>query len=110
MAKGDLLGEFEQVILLAILRLRERAYGMLIRQEIEDRTGRNVAIGAIYTTLERLEKKRYIKSTLADPTPERGGRAKRFFEVSNKGLLVLQHSQNSLNRMLDGINLAGETA
>ena len=71
------LGEFEQVILLAIVRLRDDAYGVTIRAELADRTGRRVAPGAIYTALERLETKGLITSRMTDPTPQRGGRAKR---------------------------------
>ena len=69
------LGEFEQLILLAILRLGDGAYGVTIRAELAERGGRNVAPGALYTALERLEAKRAITSRMGDPTPQRGGRA-----------------------------------
>ncbi len=71
MPKGDYLGEFEQFILLAVLRLNKQAYGVPIRQEIEDRTGRSAAIGAVYATLDRLEQKGFVSSHLGDATAER---------------------------------------
>ncbi|HEY7450655.1 MAG TPA: helix-turn-helix transcriptional regulator, partial [Vicinamibacterales bacterium] len=67
--------------MLALVRLNDHAYGVSVRQEIEKRTGRDVSIGAIYATLDRLEAKGYVTSRLGDPTPERGGRSKRFFRV-----------------------------
>ncbi|MGH9722076.1 MAG: PadR family transcriptional regulator [Bryobacteraceae bacterium] len=103
MAKGEYLGDFEHIVLLAILRLGDRAYGMLVRRQIEERTGRDVAIGAVYATLERLEQKGYISSTLADPTPERGGRAKRFFRIEADGLAALRASEEALDRMRAGL-------
>lgn len=110
MSKGAYLGEFEQIVLLALLRLRDRAYGMRIRQEIEDRTGRPVSIGAIYATLDRMQSKGYVSSWLADPTAERGGRAKRFFKMEAAGLSALRRSQDALSRMLKGIRIEGSTA
>jgi PadR family transcriptional regulator PadR len=85
-------GEFEQLILLAILRLGENAYGMTVRREIEDRTERRTALGAVYTTLDRLEKKGYVSSWAGSPTPERGGRSKRFFKVQALGKAALRNS------------------
>ena len=79
MSGREYLGEFEHIVILALLRLADRAYGVTVRQEIEARTGREVSIGAIYATLERLQAKGYVKSQFGDPTPERGGRSKRFF-------------------------------
>src|SRR5205807_1094070 len=73
------LGEFEQVVLLAVLRLGENAYGVSIRAEIGARTGRKPAPGALYTALDRMEEKRFVQSRWGDPTPQRGGRAKRYF-------------------------------
>ena len=94
MAKGEYLGEFEQIVLVALLHLGKNAYGMTVRREIEQRTGRQVSIGAVYATLERLEAKGYVGSKAGDPTPERGGRAKRFFHIETDGqralLIVLQ--------------------
>ncbi len=110
MPKGAYLGEFEQIVLLALLRLRDQAYGMRIRQEIEERTDRSVSIGAIYATLDRMQAKGYVSSWLADPTAERGGRAKRFFKIETAGATALQRSQDALNRMLKGIRIDGHTA
>lgn len=73
------LGEFEQMVLLALLRLRENAYGSAVRVEIEKRTGREISIGALYTTLERLEKQGLVRSRIGEPTAERGGRRKKYF-------------------------------
>ena len=99
------LGEFEQVILLAILRLRENAYGVTIRAELADRTGRNVAPGALYTALERLETKGLITSRMSDPTPQRGGRAKRYVTVTAAGMGALTRALNAYERLLDGLDL-----
>src|SRR4029453_5291256 len=79
------LGEFEQLILLAILRLRDDAYGVTIRAELANRAGRTVAPGAMYTALDRLESKALIASRMSDPTPQRGGRAKRPVTVTARG-------------------------
>ena len=98
-------GELEQLILLAILRLRDNAYGVTIRAELADRAGRHVAPGALYTALERLETKGLITSRMSDPTPLRGGRAKRLVTVSAAGLKALTRTLESYERMLDGLNL-----
>ena len=97
------LGEFEQLVLLAVMRLEEGAYAVPIRQEIEDRTSRSVARGALYVTLDRLEEKGYLKSWLAGATAERGGRAKRFYEVRPLGAKTLEHSWNALRSMWEGL-------
>jgi len=99
----DSLGEFEQLVLLAIVQLGANAYGMTIRRRIEDRTGRTVAIGALYTALERLERKGYATSTLSDPTPQRGGRAKRIFRIQRAGVAALRRSRETLARMWAGV-------
>ena len=78
MSNRDDLGEFEHLIVLAVLRLAHQAYGVTVRQEIETRTKRRVSIGAVYATLDRLESKAYVKSRFGDPTPERGGRSNGF--------------------------------
>jgi len=83
------LGEFEQIVLLAILRLDDGAYGTAIRQEISACTGRDPAPGALYTALERLEEKALVTSAFGDPTPQRGGRAKRYFRVSAEGVRAI---------------------
>jgi len=101
------LGEFEQFVLLAILRLGDHAYGVAIREEIRERTGREPAPGALYTTLDRLEDKGLIASRLGDPTPQRGGRAKRFFKVSEVGVEAVTRAQRSYRRLLEGLRLPG---
>jgi PadR family transcriptional regulator PadR len=106
--KRDFLGEFEQIVLLAVLRLHDDAYGMTIRQEIEQCTGREAAVGAVYITLDRLLAKGYVSTVLGEPTEERGGRAKRFYKVEGQGLKALQRSQEAMRRMLDGLSLAPE--
>ena len=110
MAKGLYLGEFEQLILLAVLRLGDNSYGVTIRQEIETRTGRTSAIGAVYATLDRLQRKGLVTSYLADPTAERGGRAKRYFQVTLKGKLALQQSQDAVLKMKKGLKWAGSVS
>jgi DNA-binding PadR family transcriptional regulator len=99
----DFLGEFEQMVLMAVLHLGDQAYAVTIREEIERRTGRAASRGAIYITLERLEKKGYLESWLADPTPERGGRAKRYHRVSASGATALKRSLAALEKMWQGL-------
>jgi PadR family transcriptional regulator PadR len=104
------LGGFETLLLLSILRLGERAYGVSIRQELVERTGRDVAVGAIYTGLDRLAKKALVESWRGDPTAERGGRAKRFYRITAAGLEALNHKHQSMQGMLDGLDLTTEDA
>jgi DNA-binding PadR family transcriptional regulator len=99
------LGEFEQLILLAILRLGDEAYGVTIRAELADRAGRTVAPGALYTALERLETKGIITSRMGDPTPQRGGRAKRYVTVTAAGRRALTRAMRAYERLLDGLDL-----
>jgi PadR family transcriptional regulator len=103
MARSEYLGDFEQIVLLAILRLGTDAYGTTIQNEIEERAGRTTSVGALYTVLARLEEKGYVSSTLADPTPERGGRAKRYFKVERAGRAALKRTRTVLARMWDGL-------
>lgn len=105
MAPALNLGEFEQLILLAILRLRDGAYGVTIRAELTERAGRTVAPGALYTALERLETKGLIRSRMSDPTPQRGGRAKRHVTVTASGIEALTRAVQAYERLLDGLNL-----
>jgi DNA-binding PadR family transcriptional regulator len=107
MAGRDYLGEFEHIIMLALLRLEDRAYGVTVRQEIELRTRREVSIGAVYATLDRLEKKGYVKSRRSDPTPERGGRSKRFFRVTAPGVTAVNQIQRALSSMTEGLGMIG---
>ena len=105
MPARNYLGEFEHIIVLALLRLEDRAYGVTVRQEIEFRTNREVSIGAVYATLDRLETKGYVKSHRGEPTPERGGRSKRFFRVTAKGEAAVNRTQRSLQSMTEGLDL-----
>src|SRR5271170_2027171 len=105
MADRDYLGEFEHIIVLALLRLEDQAYGVTVRQEIEVRIQREVSIGAVYATLDRLETKGYVKSHHGDPTPERGGRSKRFFRVTTKGVAAVNRTQRALQSMAEGLGL-----
>ena len=105
MAKGDALGEFEHLILLAVARLGEQAYGMQVRREIADRTGRDPSIGAVYATLDRLAVKGLVISALSEPTPERGGRAKRSFQLTGQGIEALDRTRRELASMLEGLEL-----
>ena len=99
------LGELEQIVLLALIRLCDNAYGVPIRQDIERRTKRDLSIAALYRTLERLEEKGFVSSTLGDPTPERGGRAKRFFRAEPPGLRALRRTRDALDVMWEGLDL-----
>jgi DNA-binding PadR family transcriptional regulator len=101
------LGEFEQVVLLAILRLGDEAYGASIRREIETCTGREPTPGAMYTTLDRLEGKGMVCSRMGEPTAQRGGRAKRFFVVAEKGSAALIAAQMAYKRLLKGLKILG---
>src|SRR5690349_9918591 len=105
MPRAQTLGEFEQIVLLAILRLGEEAYGVTIREEIMARTGREPSPGALYVTLDRLEEKGLVRSQFGDPTPQRGGRAKRFFSVSAKGVECVARAQRSYQRLMRGLKL-----
>jgi DNA-binding PadR family transcriptional regulator len=105
MKRQDTLGAFEQAVLLAVAHLDEDAYGVTIRREIEARTKRTIAVGALYTAIDRLEMKGYITSTMSDPTPVRGGRSKRHVQVSPAGRAALRQSREFLARMWDGVQL-----
>jgi PadR family transcriptional regulator PadR len=97
------VGEFEQLVLLAVLQIGEGAYGVPIRREIEKRTGRSVSRGAVYTTLDRLESKGLLGSRLGDPTPERSGKAKRLYRVARSGITALKESRTALRSMWTGL-------
>jgi DNA-binding PadR family transcriptional regulator len=108
MSKGKHLGEAEQLILLAAWRLGENAHGLAIRDETRERTGRNLTVSAIYVTLVRLERKGYVTSFLADPTPVRGGKAKRYFTVKAKGIEALEDARRQMERMWEDMGTASE--
>lgn len=100
------LGEFEQLVLLALMRQGLDGYGVSIAADIGERTGRDVSIGAVYKTLDRLETKGWVVSRLGDPTPERGGRRKKHFRLSAMGGRVLRQSMAGLRSMTDGLESA----
>ncbi len=103
------LGELELLVLLAVLRLEDQAYGVPIAQELLTLAGRDVALGSIYAALDRLEQKGLVLSTLGDPTPERGGRAKRFFHLTPVGLQAVRDTRAALTTLWSGIpSLEGE--
>jgi DNA-binding PadR family transcriptional regulator len=103
MSNPNCLGEFELLVMLAVIRLGEGAYGVPISREIEQETGRDVAFGTVYSTLERLQKKGLLRSNLGDATPERGGRAKRYFRVTSTGLRTVRETKQSLIRLWRGL-------
>ena len=104
MPKGKSLGDFEQLVMLALIRIGEGAYGMIVRREIEDRTGRNVSLGAVYATLDRLESKELVRSSIGQAGQARRGRAKRFFSVEAAGLDALRRALTALDRMRAGVD------
>lgn len=106
MDKEKYLGEFEQVILLAVMRLGADAYGKTIRGVLAELLCRDVTVGALYATLERLETKGMVASKIGEPTSERGGRAKKYFEVTAKGQQALKRSKNALTLMWQDLSLA----
>jgi DNA-binding PadR family transcriptional regulator len=99
MVKGKHPGEFQYLVLLSLVHLRDNAYGMRVRQDIQERAQRQVAIGAVYATLDRLERKGLVTSHLGEATPERGGRAKRLFSITASGVQALQDYRSTLQRM-----------
>jgi PadR family transcriptional regulator, regulatory protein PadR len=103
MPRGGYLGEFELMVLLALIRLGDDAYGVPISREIEQRSGREVALGSVYAALERLEEKGLVASRLGDPTAERGGRAKRYFRVTESGLRDVRQTQRALVSLWKGL-------
>ncbi len=105
MSKGAYLGEFEQMVLLALIRLGENAYGMTIRQVIQERAGRPVSIGQVYAALERLEGKGNLTSRVSDPEPIRGGRSKKLYGLTSEGEAALSQALGMMVRMADGLEL-----
>lgn len=100
-----LLGGFEHLLLLAVMRLGEDAYGVGIRRELIERAGKDVAVGAIYTGLERLERKGFVESWLGEPTPERGGRAKRFYRVTGAGRVAVVDTNRAIRQLSVGVQI-----
>jgi len=99
------INEMEQLVLLALVRLGEGAYGVPIREEIEERAGRSVSIAAVYAALDRLEGRGLVESWLTAPTPERGGRAKKHFSISAEGAAALATAREAMARMWEGVEL-----
>jgi PadR family transcriptional regulator, regulatory protein PadR len=99
MPNRSYLGEFELMLLLTVFHLGEEAYGVPISRELELRRGRNVSVGSVYAALERLEAKGLVESTLGDPTPERGGKAKRYFQITKEGLRQVRETRRVLTTL-----------
>ena len=99
------LAEFELLVLLAVLRCADAAYSVSVRDEIERRGGRRASLGAVHLTLDRLEQKGFLRSRLGDPTPSRGGRAKRYYTASQAGLQTLKSECRIISRMWSGLGL-----
>ena len=105
MPKRRYLGELELMVLLTLVRLGDDAYGVPISKELLTLAGRELALGSIYAALDRLEQKEFVTSILGDPTPERGGRAKRYFRVTPAGLRALKMTRKALTNLWSGIPL-----
>ena len=99
----SVLGDFEQLVLMGVLRLADGAYGAAIRQEIHARSGRDVSISAVYTTLERLEGKGFLSSWIGAPTAERGGRRRKFYTLRPAGTAALQQAYRAITAMAAGL-------
>jgi PadR family transcriptional regulator len=97
------LGDFEQLVLLGVLRLDRDTYGAAIRQEIHERSGRDVSINAVYTTLDRLEAKGFLRSRTGEPTPQRGGRRRKFYALTAGGVAALRQAYRAFTAMADGL-------
>src|SRR5437016_2986814 len=111
MRKGAYLGNFDLMVLLALLRLGEDAYGVTIAQELESQTAREVVVASVYATLDRLRERGMITSKLGDSTPERGGRAKRYFRITSAGVREVRDARKSLMNLWKGLpELKGENA
>jgi len=108
-AKAAALGDFEQLVLLGVLRLGDDAYGAAIRQEIHTRSGRDVSINAVYTTLDRLERKGCLTSRVGEPTAQRGGRRRKFYALRPAGTAALRQAWRALTAMADGLEHRLET-
>lgn len=102
------IGEFEELVLLTVAALDENAYGVAIKEDIEQRTDRSISIGSLHSTITRLEEKGFIKSWLGDPTQERGGRRKRYFQLTNQGKVALRNVKALRDELWDlsKVNLA----
>jgi PadR family transcriptional regulator PadR len=99
MPERSYLGEYELMVILTVIHLGDEAYGVPICRELEKHRGRDVSVGSVYAALERLERKGLISSSLGDPTPERGGKAKRYFRATKEGLREAQETRQVLTRL-----------
>src|SRR5690349_22835061 len=99
MRKGEYLGNFDLMLMLSLLRLGDDAYGVTIAQDLEEQTGREVVVASVYATLERLQERGLVTSSLGDSTPERGGRAKRYFRITGAGLREVRDARRTLMNM-----------
>lgn len=102
-----MIGEFEYVLIAAAVRLGDEAYGAAIRAEIASSTGRDCSLGALYTTLDRLEAKGFLKTWMGEATPQRGGRAKRMVRVTSKGIAAAKDFYDAVTRVSRGVSWAG---
>lgn len=105
MGNTKFLGEFEMIVMAALVRLGENAYGVSIIAEIEERAERKVSIGALYATLSRLEEKKYVRARMGEATAERGGRAKKFFTITAEGQAQLDKSVRALHQMFSDLDV-----
>jgi len=105
MPRGEYLGELEQMIMLAVARLEGVGYGMAILDELLERTGTEVAVASVYSALDRLERRDFVTSEMGEPTPERGGRAKRFYTLTPAGAYALARSRAALDALWEGVDL-----
>ncbi len=103
MAKREFLGGFELLVLLALIRLGDDAYGVPISEAIEESSGREVSMGSVYITLDRLAEKGLVSSRLGEPTAERGGRAKTYFRITAKGLREARQARQTLTALWNGV-------
>ena len=102
-SRSPVLGDFEQLVLMGVLRLGDDAYGAAIRQEIHARSGRDVSINAVYTTLDRLESKGLLRSWIGEPTAQRGGRRRKFYALRPAGIQALRHAYHAFTAMAEGL-------
>ncbi len=103
MKRSKHLGELEQMVLMAILQLKDDGYGTIVMRELRDRGGRHVSPGALYATLDRLEGKGFVSSRLGDPTPGRGGKRKRYLTVTPEGVDALREARGAWARLAEGL-------
>jgi DNA-binding PadR family transcriptional regulator len=102
MARREFLGGFELLVLLALIRVGDEAYGVPIAEAIEESSGRDVALGSVYITLDRLERKGLVSSQIGESTAVRGGRAKTYFRITGQGLQAVRHAQRTLANLWYG--------